>query len=558
MMLAGLISGCAGVNTAKLDPSGQFKANYLVIHPDGYALNEKNEPLSTDELRQELEATLLPHIYHFAKELQNPAPNSEVASCYRNGERTLRLLIFVHGGLNGYDASFQHMRDLVEPIADSDGHQFNVVKGSCYYPIFVNWDSAGFDSFTDDLFRIRFGHADMALAIITSPFVIASHFVSSVVNLPVSVFHNGELLAERIKGALEEGDPGYCVALDTAGYLPLHTLYFATIPLLEGFGTPTWAIMKRRAQLAVANELTDKPGSQNFSWRRLSGQHDEYRMQAQKANPQLHDEGAFRTLITTLQKNMQPDNGSWKWSDSGVRVEVTFVGHSMGSMLINRVVDLLEGSKQSQQMPVDNLIYLAPAASIDELDQMTIPYVERINQGKGARDNPTALWFFALNRRDETREIPLMSLGLLPRGSLLTWIDTFLEGETTWGQSTSGRTWNLMNSYGINKTVSTYPGTKNCFTPYWNPAHGVPPEYLPLTQQLRAREITSGSRHLTLQTRGLLKLYDSPRRIGADNVPESHGDFTRPRFFLEALCTVKETAFRSREVCQKRPGQIDP
>jgi hypothetical protein len=32
---------------------------------------------------------------------------------------------------------------------------------------------------TDDLFRVRFGQPDMALAIATSPFVIAAHLVGS-------------------------------------------------------------------------------------------------------------------------------------------------------------------------------------------------------------------------------------------------------------------------------------------------------------------------------------------------------------------------------------------
>jgi len=67
------------------------------------------------------------------------------------------------------------------------------------------------------------------------------------------LIHNGQLLAERIRGAFEENDPWYCVVADTISHLPFHALYVGTIPLLEGFGGPTWDIMKRRAQLAVAD-----------------------------------------------------------------------------------------------------------------------------------------------------------------------------------------------------------------------------------------------------------------------------------------------------------------
>jgi hypothetical protein len=87
--------------------------------------------------------------------------------------------VFVHGGLNGYDASFEHMQQLMDYVEGSKGEAFNVIKGTCYYPLFINWNSGLLDSMTDDLFRVRFGQPDMALAIATSPFVIAAHLVGS-------------------------------------------------------------------------------------------------------------------------------------------------------------------------------------------------------------------------------------------------------------------------------------------------------------------------------------------------------------------------------------------
>jgi hypothetical protein len=449
------------------------------------------------------------------------------------------------------------MADLLEAIHDAD-QSFNVIKGSCYYPIFVNWDSAGWDSLTDDLFRIRFGHPDVVFGILTSPLVIASRLIGSVANLPVSLIHNGELLAERIAGAKEEKDPGYCIALDTIGYLPLHVLYLATIPLVEGFGTPAWDIMKRRAQLAIAHQLTDEPGSQNATFKRLSGARARYIENSQMQNPQSVDEGAFRTLINTLHGSMRYDHGTWTWADSGLRVEMTFVGHSMGPMLINRALDQVEGIRQPDKTPVEHIVYLAPAAPMDEIAQMVLPYIERVNHPKSMKDHPTTFWMFTLNRRDETREIDwTRTLGVFPRGSLLIWIDTFLESEATWGQSTSGRTWNLMHTDGL-EPFRTSPGTRNCFTPYWDPANGPAPETLPLTQQFRVRTLAPGSAHRALQDRGLLKLYDSPHRIGADNVPQHHGDFSEPKFFLEALCQVNNGAFRSSNYCQQRPDMFDP
>lgn len=545
-----LCTSCAGVSYYK--PKADYKPNYLVIHPDGYALDDHNEQMSTALLKHQLETELVPHIFSFVSDMpQSPAMSSCVGS-----DRVLRLLIFVHGGLNGYDTGFEHMSELLEEVTASNGKtRFHVIKGSCYYPLFINWNSDGLDSMVDDLFRIRFGHPDMALAILSSPFVLTSRLIGSLANLPVSLIHNGDLLRERIRGAIDEGDPGYCVAADTAGYLPLHALYVATIPLVEGFGAPAWDIMKRRAQLAVADQLTDEPGVQNATLRRF---YPSGRETTQRTSGQFLDEGAFRTVLTVLHSAMRYDNGTWTWRDTDMRVEVTLVGHSMGAMLLNRILGLLQGVQHSQETPVENLVYLAPAAPVDELDFMAAPYLERVNRGTRAKSHPTRLHMFTLNRRDETREIDwIPTLGLLPRGSLLTWIDTFLERETTWGQSTSGRTWNLLHTYGL-EPVPTFPGTRNCFTPSWDPVHGPPPEQRPLVKQFRERMFALGSTHRALQDRDLLKLYDAPRRIGDHTVPENHGDFTVPRYFLEALCQVNDGAFRTKDYCQQRPGAFDP
>lgn len=537
-------------DAVQLDP--KYKPNYLIVHPDGYALNEQNEPLSTHLLAERLTLNLLSHMSRFAKELQTHAPESAFAACRENGPPVFRILVFVHGGLNGYDASFEHMQQLVDRVKGSQGEEFNVIKDTCYYPLFINWNSALLDSLADDLFRVRFGQPDLALAITTSPFVIASHLIGSLGNFPVSFIHNGQLLVERIRGALEENDPGYCVVADTIGYLPLHALYVGTIPLLEGFGGPTWDIMKRRAQLAVADQLVDVPGTQNATFQRVA----QYTSKSRKADAPLYNEGAVRTLVKALHQKLVYQNGEWKWGDNGVPVELTLVGHSMGSMVINRVLSLVEGVHRTERTPVENIIYLAPAASIDELERLTIPYLEQANVGKAAKLHPTQLWMFGLNRRDETREIPWQStLGLMPRGSLLTWIDTFLERETTWGQSTSGRTWNLLHAHGLEPSEPPPPkGTRNCFTPFWDPAGGIPPERRPLTAQFRERRLAPGSVHRHLQDKNLLKLYDSPRRIGAHNVPEEHGDFTTPTLFLEALCQVTTAPFRMAATCDQPAG----
>lgn len=72
--------------------------------------------------------------------------------------------------------------------------------------------------------------------------------------------------------------------------------------------------------------------------------------------------------------------------------------------------------------------------------------------------------------------------------------------------------------------------------------------------QFRERRLAPDSAHRDLQDKQLLKLYESPRRIGAHNVPEEHGDFTAPTLFLEALCQVTAAPFRMPATCDQAPG----
>jgi hypothetical protein len=64
----------------------------------------------------------------------------------------VRLLFFVHGGLNTYRAEFQRMLDLMNK-------ETGPFPKTTYYPIFINWNSALFDSVIDDLFLVRLGRA---------------------------------------------------------------------------------------------------------------------------------------------------------------------------------------------------------------------------------------------------------------------------------------------------------------------------------------------------------------------------------------------------------------
>lgn len=544
------LAGCAG------DPQ-PYKAHYLYIHRDGYALDENFDAEPTEAFRQHLDRTIF-------KGIQQRADAMAAQPAGKGGcDGKLRLLFYFHGGLNTKKTTVERMEKLL--VAN------NQLPATCYYPVFVNWRSGLVSSMVDDLFRLRFGHPSWFLGVATSPFVIAGRTVGSLANLPMSWAHNVDNVMESIKGANEQGDPIGCTIGDTVVNLPLQAIYLATIPLLEGFGKPAWEIMKRRAQLTVATRLTDDPES----WDVLA---DKFKVtqaaQDAKARKVAYpDEGAIRTLVWKLRDRIKYHHGAWYWvrpSDGkaapqnqtnmpakaveelpagAVPVEITLVGHSMGAMILNRLLSIVDieevQSAVGQPFPVSQVIYMAPAASVNELEYFLVPY---LYSNRSAHFS-----MFLLNRRDEAREVPAGgTIVIVPRGSLLAWIDTFLEPQSSVGQSTSGRMRNLREYYSLTESPNRR-STTNCFNRSWNAADGPPPEERPLADQYTPLPVKKEGPKLTQDLGTRFRIYESPARVGDKTTPKEHGEFGEPHYLLEVLCHADGKAFRDAATCAQKP-----
>ena len=91
---------------------------------------------------------------------------------------------------------------------------------------------------------------------------------------------------------------------------------------------------------------------------------------------------------------------------------VSLVGHSMGAMVLDR------GLREFPGIRYKDIVYMAAACSIQDFYDTAIPYLERPENRK------TEFYGICLNPRAEDRDI---SFGeLVPRASLLVWIDNFL------------------------------------------------------------------------------------------------------------------------------------
>ena len=115
--------------------------------------------------------------------------------------------------------------------------------------------------------------------------------------------------------------------------------------------------------------------------------------------------------------------------DSNSVQEVTVVGHSMGTIILNRVL-------RDTTAKFANIVYMGAACSIDDFTTSVLPYMQRY---------PKAQFYnLSIHPVAEVGEIDMADMP--PRGSLLVWLDNFLAHPVTEQERTLGRWENLFRS----------------------------------------------------------------------------------------------------------------
>jgi pimeloyl-ACP methyl ester carboxylesterase len=103
--------------------------------------------------------------------------------------------------------------------------------------------------------------------------------------------------------------------------------------------------------------------------------------------------------------------------------EITLVGHSMGSMVINQLL------KHNPALRCRNIVFLAAACSIHDFQENVIPYLQQYPD--------TRFYNLCLHPTAEIAEAEYWELPM--RGSLLVWVDEFLGTPQTPLDRTMGR-----------------------------------------------------------------------------------------------------------------------
>jgi len=401
------LAGCATLPPAPV-------AHHILVHKEGDPINGEKKKLTPEEFRAEFVDHILAGLgAHVGEDAHRPPA---------------RILIFAHGGLNTYRAGLERVNDLVdlEPAA-ADGPRWGTLRKTSYYPIFVNWNSSLWSSLWDDIFIVRREQRAPFKAAATAPFVLLSRVAEAALSVPRTLWSFVEP-ENRPDGS----DTGETPPDKGPSYVLLAPLRGFTVPFLDAFGTGAWDIMKRRAAFVTARGLPaeamadlgprlhavrrERAGAGRIFFQSLLG-----RLCVKDGEPGR----IFWTRDTVFTGISAP--GNCKSRLVGREVELTLVGHSMGALVVNR---LLLGFPE---VPFRRVVFLGAAASIDELDTAVLPFLDR---------HPMAeVHNVSLSMNDERYEKGWGDLW--ERGSLLVWIDNLFERVNSAPQLRFGRCLNL-------------------------------------------------------------------------------------------------------------------
>ncbi len=414
-----------------------------------------------------------------------------------------KVFIFVHGGMvSATDALTSANTDYKQICRDGS------------YPIFINWDSAPLNSYFQHLFFLRQGLRETA-----NPLDITACLISdlgrAISRYPevwgTMITHDVSLgsaaLSAQLKGNQDlrfTADPeekdvvavtqllhqenhldlkfGNYIGHDGISYLEA-TEFLAFYPVklllgppLDALGKPAWDTMSRRTAVLFDGKITNEPNDQYVDPVSIVHAGD----------------GPLVRFITQLRKLQReyPD------------VQITLVGHSMGSIVLNEMV-----RRSTGRVHYDTIVYMAAAASVRDWQRCVIPYLAAqhpVPSTAPSTTQPALTQFYNLTLHpvDDLRDNEYYDL--IPRGSLPVWIDDFLANPVTPFDRTLGR-WD-----NITKAVTVIPSN--------------------LQSQIHLKVFSFSQNERDKQ------LKDARTGQRMDN-PQMHGQFTQVRYWDPTLWT---------------------
>jgi hypothetical protein len=372
----------------------------VAVEKDGYPYEFQTYEFNTNEFPEALEVAEYDYDYHISKIIENIKLSGKT-----------NILIFIHGGMNKLDNAIARAGEQTRLIDDT----------TSYYPIFVNWNSAMMSSYFENLFELYQGKRSHVIAPIMSPFVFMRDSVSAIMHMPIIALHQwyGWKKNPVKQPVFKENTPipnqhgkdyssDALFVIHRAVYGMCYPVRLITTPVIDAFGNRAWHTMNRRTRTLFRKPDTIGEAKGTY----LPGDY---------AVP----DGGLGILMNTLAKLVKEDP----------KYTITLVGHSMGTIVINEILN------DYHFMEFDKIVYMAAACSVNDVENSVVPYLQ-------IHKNTTFYHLTLHQTADETesswesvvgRKSPLRWLMIVPRGSLLEWIDFYLSDPYTPGDYTAGK-----------------------------------------------------------------------------------------------------------------------
>jgi len=364
---------------------------------------------------------------------------------FKDNDKT-NILVFVHGGMNDRDIGLKHYLD-----------DYPFTKTN-YYPIFVVWPSGWGSTYVEHLLWVRQGvkmetKLERTFSLLTVPFMLVGDLGRAVTRLPMVIANNTRSDTETITPVRKQdgGAPvkdyqetirkGYQVHIED-DYSLLHDRLFRdfsyniTLPvkwvfaaLIDGLGQGAWDNMLRRTQTVYPGRMDQSERIQiaetltTPTTNSVPGNAGTPRKQRRKKRQTKRYAAAGLPALFELLRNFQTTNGTAS--------QITLVGHSMGTIILDRVA-------RDTRIDFANVVYMGAACSIEDFSTSVLPYMREHTN--------TQFYSLSLHPVAEAGEWYPFAADLLPRGSLLMWLDNFLMNPVTEQERTLGRWRNLFRT----------------------------------------------------------------------------------------------------------------
>lgn len=329
------------------------------------------------------------------------------------------LMIHIHGGLNPATASLTTAAAALRRMHEDP---------AAPHPIFITWPSGALSTWSDHVLNIRQGERwPRWLGWLTAPVIVVTDLAKSVALSPKTLFYQwyldarvgakvafdldlSQAMTDEVRLTRAAQAAGFHVwpgtysrgVLAQAGrfltyWLSQPTKVAFQVLALNGLGQGAYDVMLHRTRaLFYAPDEFDLRGPEaedpGAAARQVEGRRPE-RLRA-----------FFAALNAQTCRDAAHAAGCWR---------ITLVGHSMGAIVLNEVLNAYP------DLPVRNVVYMAPACSLRDLERVVVPYLER---------HPECRFFLLtlhpIAEADERYSV-FPWFDLLPRGSLLEWIDNW-------------------------------------------------------------------------------------------------------------------------------------